>query len=727
MNPRLICALSLAALACALPRVGHAARYYVDPVSGQDLDHAGTQPTAPWKTLARAQAIAAPGDTIHLASAKVFQEPLVLRSGVTYTTHGGSAPAIISGLLPVEGAGVAWTKDPLTPVHVTQLPASVARQGVTQVFLGGQKLVLARTPNVGQGDFRSAPGSRFARVTADGSPHTLNIDPKVVPAGASVQGATAMIRMRGSDLGQYDVLGWQDGSRARLSVKAVSFTEDWYIAHEYTIPAGHGYWLENKRWMLDSPGEWFHDPQTGQLYIWAPNGQSPQGQRVEVSSLPHGIVGRDVFNVEVDNIQVQDTASDGVSLVGTQRITLRQVSVLRAGRRGIAMAGSSDNAIVEANVDGSAADGIWLGYWSTFTPDKPPARIRRSQNVDVTDSRILNSGTRGYAQAAVRLGEGGRFANNLVQNTPYLGVFAPLNNVIERNVILNSCSGYEDCGGIYVAQPPDDPAKAAQASPSTPVTRIKLPNNVVIRQNIVDGGSGSGDGVPPGGGTDTRGIYLDDHVNGVKVQGNYVSGMRHGYMLHTAFNNELSDNLAIGNRSHNFFMEEHPVPDLHPQAALKTWVNGEMRQNVFERNALVASKDTSPARRAIPNILHVSHGSGSRTLQFGRYQQNRYATLNPVTPSVLAYNYGADQRGREDMDLALWRSIGNDNNGGAWQYRFVVQAAHGFYNSSRQDRLSVNCPSTTAADCTKFIDLKTSEPVSFPLVLEPGAAIIVVR
>ena len=722
MTLRFIHALSLAALAQASLSQA-AAVYYVNPDSGSD-SHVGTKASSPWKTLARAEDAATAGDTVQLASGKVFTDTLVLNSGVSYSTYGGTAPARISGLRRVDTTGAGWTKDPALPIYTVKLPRDLVLAGVSQVFVGGDRLVRARTPNIGKGDFKWAPASQFARVTTDGDGQTLNIDPRVVPAGADVRGATAMIRMRGSDLGEYNVSGWKSGDNRSLAVKAVSFTEDWYIAHEYTIPAGHGYWLENKRWMLDSAKEWFYDEDSRELSIWAPNGLSPQGQVVQIATLRHGILGKGVGKAQVSNIQVTDTASDGIFISASSQVTLSNVTVQRAGRRGIAMAGSSNSLITGATVEDSAADGIWLGFWPSFNQPTPPAHIRRSVNIDILDSEVVNSGTRGYAQAAVRLGEGGRFAQNTVRNTPYIGVSAPLNNVIEDNLIQGSCSAYEDCGGIYVGQPPDDPAKVSKATSSTPVTRIKLSSNIVIRRNIIDGGKGSNDGVPEDAGTDTRGIYLDDYVNGVKVQGNYVSGMRYGFMLHTAFNNEVSDNLAIGNRSNNVFLEEHPVPDLNPQDSRRAWVNGEMRANTLARNAMVASKDASAARRAIPNIRHISHGSDSRTRQFGAYSQNRYATLNPTAPNLLAYNYGADQKGKEDMSLATWQGLGNDGSGALRQ----AAEAYGFYNPSRTARLTVPCPaSVAAANCAKFTDLKENKPAAFPLTLEPGAAIIVVR
>ena len=41
---------------------------------------------------------------------------------------------------------------------------------------------------------------------------------------------------------------------------------------------GGRYWLSGKKEALDSPGEWFYDEATHQLFIWAPDGRPPGGR-----------------------------------------------------------------------------------------------------------------------------------------------------------------------------------------------------------------------------------------------------------------------------------------------------------------------------------------------------------------------------------------------------------------------------------------------------------------
>ena len=119
MTSRFIGAAGFAVLALTQASLSHAALYYVNPDSGSDTKHAGTSATAPWKTLAKARDALEPGDTLHLASAKTFTEPLVLSTGVSYTTYGGSEPARISGLRRVDVASTTLRVPGGRPAQLT--------------------------------------------------------------------------------------------------------------------------------------------------------------------------------------------------------------------------------------------------------------------------------------------------------------------------------------------------------------------------------------------------------------------------------------------------------------------------------------------------------------------------------------------------------------------------------------------------------------------------------
>lgn len=724
---RLSAIRAASALLCAATASAYAATYYVDATAGNDANN-GTTTTTAWKTLAKVNSSVTSGDTVKLQALNTWRETLVVKSGVTYTNYGSTAStsrAIISGSRPVNG--LTWTRYGTTNIWVATTNSQIESGGISQLLVNGTRQTLARTPNVGSGDF-SVANSRYARITQRGNGTTLNINAGVVPAGKDITGATVFSRNVGSDLTEYRVASASlnsSGQAVTLGLSHVSILDDWGIYNDYALDAGYGYWLENKLWMLDSPGEWYFDAANHKLYVWLKDSSSPAttSLSIAVSSQANAIVANNVSNFSLSNIQVQDTMSDGISMNLTSGATLDNLLVLRAGRRGISMADSQNNTISNSYVDRSAREGIWLGYIPRSYDPVPPLS-RRSYNVSVNNTQITNTGQGNFA-VGVRLGEAGAFTRNLVSGSSSNGVIATLGTLIDNNQVLNTCTDFQDCGGIYVAQPPKNPSLVSGAASTTPVTKVLFANNLTINNNIVDVGTGSADGVPSGG-TDTRGIYLDDYANGVTVTNNYVSGMKYGIMLHTAFNNTVTDNKLVNNRSQNLLLQEDAVPSLDGTTSTK----GAMTGNVIKRNAMVASKDASNSAQAVPNILQSAEGGQGPTGAFAAYDLNRYASVNPNATSVLAYNYGTDVA-LADMTLPAWQAIGKDLQGVFYPYKTTAEA-WGFYNpagaaNSTGATKQIACISASATPCGPFMNLSTGASVTLPITLQAGSSIVLLK
>jgi parallel beta-helix repeat protein len=716
-----------AILACCSATASHAATYYVDASKGIDTN-LGTSTSAAWKTLSKVNASASSGDTVLLQGGGTWEDSLTVKSNVTYGTYGSSAKAIISGSRSVNG--LSWARDGAgSNVWVATTTAAVESGEITQVFIDGMAMTRARTPNVGKGDYGVA-NSRYAKITQNGNDTTLNIAAGVVPAGQSVEGATAFVRNIGYDRNEFLVNSASGaGQGLALNLSHVSILDDWGIYNQFPLNKDFGYWLENKRWMLDTPGEWFFDTSNHKLYIWLPDSTSPVGttKKIAVASKP-GIVGDTVSNVKITNISVQGTVKDAISFNHVSNITLDNLSITRAGRRGIAMADSKNSTVSNSVIDNTRKEGVWLGHVSTtYSPISPLSR--RSVNITLNKNQITNTGLSGAPSAAVLMGEGGDFTNNLVTNASGTGVLVATNSRVENNQILNTCVNFDDCGGIYVGQPPVDSAKLATATPTTPITRVMQSNNVTIVNNIVDTGTGSPDGVP-GGGTDTRGIYLDDYTNGVTVSRNYVSGMNFGYTLHNASNNTLSDNLAINNRAQNLFLQEGTVPAAVAGADGTTaQLKGGMTGNVITHNAWVANKDASKPTLAIPNILQTAEGGSGPTGKLASYDLNRYTSLNPNATDVLAYNYGSDVA-VADATFAAWQQVlKNDPQGVFFPYSSTGEA-WGFYNPSTATASKVvACIKGSATPCGPFYNLlkDRTTKINLPALLPVGTSVILVK
>lgn len=502
--------------------------YYVDSQFGDDTQsgQVGSTGQAPWKTLQRLRSALRQGDVVHLANGSVWHEPLVLQTGVTYTQFGptGTAKPIIDGSIDLGTR--PWRR---SSGHIFQadagLPPGVV---ITQLFINGQRLQRARHPNPGQGNW--GPASRYLTIAQDspGTPDQLRGKPQAWPETADLHGAEVFVRNV-----EYALLHYRVTQQLGQDLRLIQLSSDW----PYDIRPGWGYWLENKEWMLDQAGEWFHDPITQKLSVWLPDGSSPRHQRVQGSTLAHGLTGETISNVLVQHIDVVRTTSDAVVINHGVNVTLQDLTIANAGNKGISITDSEDCLLDHLTVSDSHAQSIWMGDFRYPQP-------RPSTNISLTNSTITGAGRGYYAHSAVMLGQGGQVSNNLIDTSTYIGLHAWKESRIVNNVIKNSCMAFDDCGALYTISRGE-------------VGRDKgYPLDLLIESNTIINAPGSTDGSPHGG-TSTRGIYLDDFSRHVTVQSNFVRDADVGIHLHYARDNLIVGNLLIANRWAQLWLQEN--------------------------------------------------------------------------------------------------------------------------------------------------------------------------
>lgn len=685
-------------LLCVSAASSHATGYYV---SCNGNDAANNSTNTPWATMAKANSVAISGDAVYLARGCTYNETLNVKSGVTYTSYGSGLKPIISGSRNV--GGLTWQVHSGS-IYVADASAIVGTSTINQLYLNGTRLTKARVPNIGKGSYAvtdslGRPASRYLKIGAKSDPKNLPLyaaDAQAIRAqmsqtGGDLVGAVAYIRTVQSELMKYAVNGWSSTTTDALAIDEQTVVEGGNYHYGYALTQDSGYWLENKLWMLDTAGEWYFDPATKKLYVWLPNGSTPKLKPLFASVQESGIVAANgASNFRLQDIEVRETNGDGIAFKSSSNnATIVTVDVLRAGRRGIAMTGTSGNKILYSTVSDSVKDGIWLGDVRD-TNNTPP-----SNNTTIQNTTIKNAGLDYYAHAAIQLGYNDKVQNNTVLNTSYIGILGGRGANISNNLVKNVCMQFDDGGGIYIGG-----------------AEITTPLYAQVTNNMVDGGYGSADGLPSGAGDDSRGIYLDDYVNTSTVSGNFVTGTRYGYMLHTTKNITLSNNLAFNNRSFNLLIQEGKA--------------GLMSGNSISQNAFVASKNASAPSTVIPNIWQIAEGGQGNTRNLATYTGNRYASLNS---QLVAYNYGVDVPvGMTDMTFPMWQGIQNDLQG---SFKLVSTdtepAAYAFYTPTGGATRTINCPASTADRCNAFVNLATGAPVIFPVTLPANSAIIMVR
>lgn len=268
------------------------ADHYVSP-QGNDPG-AGTK-AAPWKTLAKACEQAGPGDTIYLHGG-VYRETLTpKRSGepgkpIRFRAVPGEKP-VISGADLLAGT---WQS---SRGNIFVLKTD---RKFVQLFVDGQMMPEARWPN-------SAPGQwmTYTRATAGiGTGYETLNDPQL-PAGDWNGGVVLVWPGSSWVSATRRIADYQPGKSLRFDpILKPKRRDEFHAADPYLPRQGNRYVLVGSLAGLDSPGEWFLDEAAGAVYLWTPDGTSPQKHVVEVRQRDYACDLRKRALIEVQGIDI---------------------------------------------------------------------------------------------------------------------------------------------------------------------------------------------------------------------------------------------------------------------------------------------------------------------------------------------------------------------------------------------------------------------------------------
>lgn len=247
--------------ATGLGSILSATTYYVSP-GGNDTNNGTSQATA-WRTIGRLQQVGSslqPGDQI------LFERGGTYPGQFTINSNGSAAQPIVigsygSGELPVISGAVGvtgWT------VHQGNIWKASVAQPVKYVHIGSELMTLARHPNTGWLRVNTASTTQ---LTSTG----------ITQPSGHWNGAELVLRSTNWCYENAVVSNHTNGS---LQFPAIVYN-----------PGNHGwgFFLQNKLSALDSPGEWYHDAATGQLYLNAPANADPNTLSVLASVHENGI------------------------------------------------------------------------------------------------------------------------------------------------------------------------------------------------------------------------------------------------------------------------------------------------------------------------------------------------------------------------------------------------------------------------------------------------------
>ncbi|MCP5536878.1 MAG: hypothetical protein H7A51_11690 [Akkermansiaceae bacterium] len=262
--------------------------YYVS-TDGDD-QNPGTSLKQPFATIQRAVDIMEPGETCVIRGG-VYRESVCFngKSGapgqpITLTSY-KDEKVILDGTEKIDGA---WSVD------VGNVYKTTTQQDITQLFVDGKLMTLARFPNAlafsDEVWHRTAARCHRSRETRNerGGGHVVDGghgEKAIAHAGYSFNGCVALMNFGAHATGTRIVENHQAGS-----------AEFDYRPELMKFKTTLGYFFEGgvgnaERRMLDTAQEWAFDETNQTLYLWADNGESPEGRGVYGKTRTFAITG----------------------------------------------------------------------------------------------------------------------------------------------------------------------------------------------------------------------------------------------------------------------------------------------------------------------------------------------------------------------------------------------------------------------------------------------------
>lgn len=281
----------------------------------------------------------------------------------------------------------------------------------------------------------------------------------------------------------------------------------------YPLKEGKRWYIYNLLEELDSPGEWFLDKETGELYIYPPEGLKKTDEitltfdKKNIINLSNG-----AKNIEFSGLKFKGTRLNGITMTNAKNINFTDLVFEKICSQGISGSGT-DIKITSCEFKelGKGAIGLSNSGYSS----KLPVSGNVIENNNIHDFGLLNGGS------GIEIGGSGAILrNNKIYNSPARAIGISGNDhLIEKNEMYNLLTGTDDAGVIYCVQ-------------------SMIMRGTVIRDNIihdiysdVNGSEG------------VHGIYLDNYQSGYTVTDNLIYNVN-GFGV---FINMGRDNTVTGN------------------------------------------------------------------------------------------------------------------------------------------------------------------------------------
>ncbi len=514
---------------------------WVDANNGEDNNDGLTSDTA-LRTIQRAGDLAGPGTTVHILPG-VYRETVdPLFNGteaepIHYVAEDGSGTVAIRGSEP--SSTLLWTQ--LT-TDTIGLPPGVDPTNVYSadlsnwnlngpprfvIELDGSGQVTARLPLAREPDWGVVTDWKYQEYwwAADGGTSPATCDPATDPNRDCDLNSrsTTQLTDRTNDT---DPPGVEPGNLTTLGdlTGATLVALDTYQGHylyrrtiiaddinagritvnrscDYDSPGNPGlgwgskYYVEGKPNLLDSPGEWWYDTNTKQIYLWPRTAGNPADMNIEISQLDNGFNLQNHSYITLDGLTIENFNGSAVYEVNgitdkSYGNTLRNLTLWYAEvgvniKQEVSGTEPIDNVIdgfVVENSEIAHMDslGIQLLDWWEGAPNPDFFTHSGVLNTTINNNDLHDLGFRTDSDYPVgnliSFANKLRFENNHVHNIAHNGVqfswsviqstkefgFDPSeiktgDILVKDNLFEQTCQLATDCGGLKIwGSPPDN-------------------------------------------------------------------------------------------------------------------------------------------------------------------------------------------------------------------------------------------------------------------------------
>ncbi len=482
--------------------------YYFSATTGSDArtSNQAQHPATPWKSLDKLNSYFnnfSPGDSILLKRGDEFYGTInITRSGsknlpIIISAFGAGPKPIVSGFSTIKtwndlGSGIWESTSPVTNLS-----------SLNMVVIGQEIQQIGRYPNA------DSPDKGYLKISSHlGKNSITDVNLKATP---NWNGGDIVVRTS-----QYTI------DRAKI----ISHTEsviNFDNGMTYEPKEGYGYFIQNHPATLDQVGEWYLNPQSKKLQIYYGR-NSPPSVNVAINNTLVNASG--ISYIILDNIDFTGANENNISIKGPgSDFSVQNCDISFSGISGLTSKGETSLIVQGCNVDNALNEGISVTDNSVV------------RNCVVSNTGFIAGMTQNNAGASAinNSGSGSTTEKNIIKNTGYIGIkFGRMNSLVKNNFVDSFCTIKQDGGGIY-----------AQGK------KTEVYSGTQIIGNIVTNGLGAPEGTSTTN-NNSIGIYIDDFLNNIDIEGNTVANSGVGIYLHNNKNITMINNTSFNNSRTQF-------------------------------------------------------------------------------------------------------------------------------------------------------------------------------